>query len=153
MNLRTYIVKALYPLCSDEVQIFIDQMKTHPDKFIDIFKERLYSNSLNPWAAAIHSGGFELIDRIVIKQQVKLLRNGYSKQLILEGLLQVTPPAEHTTTFFGDSLVEAITSAQLQPTPSKIHVSQHQLDAARLLIEKAAQKKTMKMAAKARYAK
>jgi len=143
MNLRTYIVKALYPLCSDEVQIFIDQMKTHPDKFIDIFKERLYSNSSNPWAAAIHSGGFELIDRIVVKQQIKLLQNVHAKQLILEGLLQAKEYAknrEANLNMFDSILKTAETSSQ----SSKIVMSKHQLDAATLLIEKETAKQKLK---------
>jgi hypothetical protein len=93
MNLRTLIVNGLYPLCSEEVQILIDQMKEHPEKFEDLFESMPYRIE-NPWFRALQLGNFELIDHVALHQQLKLLKTKYSKQLILEGLME-TKEREH----------------------------------------------------------
>lgn len=87
MNIRTYIVKALYPICSDEVQILIDQMQNSPSKFTEMFDDTYHSShSSHPWAKALVKGNFELIDHVALRQQLMLLKNVHAKQLILEGL-------------------------------------------------------------------
>ena len=87
MNLRTLIVKGLYPVCSDEVQILIDQMQNNPEKFIEMFDIPSY-RAESPWHKAMQSGNFELIDHVALRQQLKLLKINYAKQLILEGLIE-----------------------------------------------------------------
>ena len=88
MNLRTLIVKGLYPVCSDEVQILLDQMREHPEKFTDLFTSVPYRTSGNPWFEALNGGGFELVDHVALRQQLKLLKTAYAKQLILQGLME-----------------------------------------------------------------
>lgn len=140
MNLRTLIVKALYPLCSDEVQILIDQMQTSPSKFAELFGEYRPSH---PWARALEKGNFELIDHVALRQQLKLLKGEFAKQLILEGLL-IPPVREDKTNFFGDSLVSALRTAQAPATPSKIHMNKAQYDIAKKFADSEAAKQKLK---------
>lgn len=158
MNLRTYIIKALYPLCSDEVQILLDQMQNNPDKFTQVFDSTPYLATENPWYRAMQSGNFELIDHVALRQQIKLLKVKYAKQLILEGLLApTTQHAESGRTFSGSSLTQLLkdwTDEQpIKSQPSKIHMNKAQYDIAKKFAEAEAQKKNMKMNMKARYSK
>ncbi len=135
MNLRTYIVKALYPLCSDEVQILIDQMQNNPAKFTEIFENY---RSAHPWSVALASSSFEMIDHIALRQQLKLIKGVYAKQLILEGLL--VPTQQIDSENMGD-LIKRWTNDQLQATPSKIHMNKAQYDIAKKFADAEAKQK------------
>jgi len=136
MNLRTYIVKALYPLCSDEVQILIDQMQTNPEKFTEIFENY---RSAHPWGVALASSSFEMIDHIALRQQLRLVKGAYAKQLILEGLLTANINTEN----MGD-IIKRWTNDQLQATPSKIHMTKAQYDLAKKVAASEAAKQQLK---------
>ena len=153
MNLRKLIVKSLYPMCSDEVQILLDQMQNSPDKFVEMFDTPPYRIE-NPWYRAMQSGNFELIDHVALRQQLKLLKVKYAKQLILEGLLEANELASNRDANLDmfDSLIQTATKgASSQPT--KIHMNKAQYDIAKKLVDAEASKKTMKMQTKARYVK
>lgn len=149
MNLRTYIVKGLYPLCSNEVQILLDQMQNNPEKFTQMFDTPVYRTE-SPWYKAMQSGNFELIDHVALRQQLKLLKVKFAKQLILEGLMERSEVNEGTT-FFGDSLVQQIKDLRLSTAnntsaPTKLFVPPDQLKAAKAFMDK----ETRVKAAKAR---
>ena len=153
MNLRTYIVKALYPICSNEVQILIDQMRNSPDKFTELMEDMPYRTS-SPWARALNRGNhFELIDTIAIKQQSKLMKNALAKQLILEGLFESSQRAEAkgTNNNFFDSIKDTSYTQDAQPL-SNVRMNKAQYDIARKFsdADALAQKKTMKMQTKGR---
>ena len=144
MNIRTYIVKALYPLCSDEVQILIDQMQTNPAKFTEL-DERSYNS--HPWARALRSGNFEMVDHIALQQQLKLLRGVYAKQLVLEGLLVPAQQTERTESYSSEGmgkLIKQWTEEQLHATPSKIHMNKAQYDIAKKFADSEAAKQKLK---------
>jgi hypothetical protein len=144
MNIRTYIVKALYPLCSDEVQILIDQMQSNPSKFTEIFEDY---RPAHPWARALASGNFEMIDHITLRQQLKLIKGVYAKQLILEGLLVPTQQTESGSSYSGvgmGKLIKQWTEDQLQATPSKIHMNKAQYDIAKKFADSEAAKQKLK---------
>lgn len=144
MNIRTYIVKALYPLCSDEVQILIDQMQSNPDKFREMFDDY---RPAHPWARALASGNFEMIDHITLRQQLKLIKGVYAKQLILEGLLVPTQQTESGSSYSSPSMAKIIkewTNDQIQATPSKIHMSKAQYDATKKFADSEAAKQKLK---------
>lgn len=86
MNIRAHIVKALYPHCSDEVKILVDQMRSNPDKFSSILGVEPYQGNF-AWEWVLRTGHFELIDHLVVKHQSKLLHTALTKQQILAGLL------------------------------------------------------------------
>lgn len=139
MNIRTYIVKALYPLCSDEVQILLDQMQNNPDKFTQVFDNAPYRNE-NPWYRAMQSGNFELIDHVALRQQLRLLKNKYAKQLILEGLLA---PVEIPSKL--DVLLKDWTDGEpVKSQPSKIHMNKAQYDIAKKFADSEAAKQQLK---------
>ena len=108
MNIRKLIVKGLYPICSDEVQILIDQMQNNPDKFTQLFDSAPYRTE-SPWYRAMQSGNFELIDHVALRQQLKLLKINYAKQLILEGLMEKPEVSETplTTAITNTTLTKA----------------------------------------------
>ena len=149
MNIRTYIVKALYPLCSNEVQILIDQMQNNPDKFTQIFDSAPYRTE-SPWYRAMQSGNFELIDHVALRQQLRLLKNKYAKQLILEGLLVPTQLDENRNNFTGASLTQLLkdwTDGEPFPEksqPSKIHMNKAQYDIAKKFADSEAAKQKLK---------
>lgn len=98
MNLRTVIIKGLYPMCSKEVQILIDQMQRHPEKFAPLFESTPYSIGVaTTWHSVLGKGRFELVDGITIRQQLILLKVARSKEMILEGLLGAEPAQVHYT--------------------------------------------------------
>jgi len=143
MNLRTYIVKALYPLCSDEVQILLDQMQNNPDKFTQVFDNAPYRNE-NPWYRAMQSGNFELIDHVALRQQIKLLKVKYAKQLILEGLLVPTQHAESFSSAGMAKIIKDWTDGEPFPEksqPSKIHINKAQYDIAKKFADAEAKQK------------
>ena len=87
MNIRKLIVKGLYPICSDEVQILIDQMQTKPEKFTDLLQES-YSLSRDSWNKIIlQKDNFGIIDSIAVHHQYIQLKHANTKQMILEALL------------------------------------------------------------------
>lgn len=144
MNIRTYIVKALYPLCSDEVQILIDQMQSSPSKFTEIFEDY---RPAHPWARALASGNFEMIDHITLRQQLKLIKGVYAKQLILEGLLVPTQQTESKNSYSGSSITQLLKDWTDDPsirTPSKIHMSKAQYDVAKKFADSEAAKQKLK---------
>ena len=144
MNIRTYIVKALYPLCSDEVQILIDQMQSSPSKFTEIFEDY---RPAHPWARALASGNFEMIDHITLRQQLKLIKGVYAKQLILEGLLVPAQQTESGSSYSGVGMAKLIkqwTEDQLKATPSKIHMNKAQYDIAKKFADSEAAKQKLK---------
>ena len=144
MNLRTLIVKALYPLCSDEVQILIDQMQSSPSKFTEIFEDY---RPAHPWARALASGNFEMIDHITLRQQLKLLKGVYAKQLILEGLLAPAQQAESGSSYSASSITALLKDWKDDPsirTPSKIHMNKAQYDIAKKFADSEAAKQKLK---------
>lgn len=144
MNLRTYIVKALYPLCSNEVQILLDQMQNKPDKFTEMFDDIPYRRD-NPWFRAMQSGNFELIDHIALRQQLKLLKGKYAKQLILEGLLEATEVAQNRDANLNmfDSILKTATQGK-SSQPTTIRMSKAQYDVAKKLADAENAKRTAK---------
>lgn len=146
MNLRTYIVKALYPLCSDEVQILLDQMQNNPDKFTQVFDNTPFRTE-NPWYRAMQSGNFEMIDHVALRQQIKLLKVKYAKQLILEGLLSPSQQTESGSSYSAPSMAKIIkewTNDQIQAQPSKIHMNKAQYDIAKKFADSEAAKQKLK---------
>ena len=144
MNIRTYIVKALYPLCSDEVQILIDQMQSNPSKFTEIFEDYRPSH---PWARALASGNFEMIDHITLRQQLKLMKGVYAKQLILEGLLVPTQQTESKNSYSASSITQLLKDWKDDPairTPSKIHMNKAQYDIHKKFADSVAAKQQLK---------
>lgn len=144
MNIRTYIVKALYPLCSDEVQILLDQMQNSPSKFNEL-DERQYNS--HPWARALRSGNFEMVDHIALQHQLKLLRGVYAKQLVLEGLLVPAEQTESGSSYSGVGMAKLIkqwTEEQIQVSPSKIHMNKAQYDIAKKFADSEAAKQKLK---------
>jgi Tfp pilus assembly protein PilN len=126
MNIRKLIVKGLYPLCSSEVQILLEQMQTKPDKFEAMFESMPYRVDHNPWLKALSNDNFELIDHVALRQQLKLLKTAYAKQLILEGLLDSNERTENRQANL--NMFDSIKNA---PTlPSKIHLSREQIEIA-----------------------
>lgn len=150
-TIRSYIVKALYPICSEEVQILLDQMRNHPDKFLSIIEDVPYRND-SPWAKALsHGKNFERWEYHALTAELRNLKIRHAKQLILEGLFESGQRAEarESTLNMFDSILKTATQGK-STTPSKIVMSKHQLDAAKLYMEKEAQKKTMTMSTKGR---
>ena len=144
MNIRTYIVKALYPLCSNEVQILLDQMQNSPSKF-NAMIERHYAT--HPWARALTDDNFEMIDRVALRHQLKLLKGVHAKQLILEGLLVPTQQTERTESYSGSSITQLLKDWTDDPTirtPSKIHMSKAQYDATKKFADSEAAKQKLK---------
>jgi hypothetical protein len=128
-------------------------MQNNPDKFIEMFDTPPYRIE-SPWFRAMQSGNFELIDHVALRQQLKLLKVKYAKQLILEGLIETSERAEtrQSNLDMFDSLIQTATKgASSQPT--KIHMTKAQYDIAKKLVDAEASKKTMKMQTKARYVK
>ena len=145
MNIRTYIVKALYPLCSDEVQILIDQMQSSPSKFTEIFEDY---RPAHPWARALASGNFEMIDHITLRQQLKLIKGVYAKQLILEGLLvpaqRTDSGSSYSSESMGDILKRWTEDQSVKSQPSKIHMNKAQYDIAKKFADSEAAKQKLK---------
>lgn len=150
-NLRTYIVKALYPMCSEEVQILIDQMQNNSDKFTELFDDVPYRRD-DPWAKALRGGSFELIDSVALRQQLKLLKGKYAKQLILEGLLKpnnIEEKREATLNMFDSILKTATQGKSSQPT--KLVIPPEQLKAMKQMADShAMSSRPAKRTAKAR---
>jgi len=96
MNIRAYIVKVLYPHCSDEVKILIDQMRNNPEKFDYLLGGVPYRGN-GAWDWVFNSGHFEILDRIAVKHQSKIVHSAFTKQQILEGLLDAEEYAKNRT--------------------------------------------------------
>lgn len=144
MNIRTYIVKALYPMCSQEVQILIDQMQNNSDKFVEIIEDTPYRTA-SPWARALQRGNFELIDHVALRQQLKLLKGKHAKQLILEGLLEATEVAQNRDANLNmfDSILKTATAGK-SSQPTTIRMSKTQYDIAKKLADAENAKRTAK---------
>jgi len=141
MNIRKLIVKGLYPICSSEVQILLDQMQNNPDKFTSLFDDMPYRAS-SPWARALSRDNFELIDHVALRQQLKLMKTTYAKQLILEGLFEAKETesnSESNRTFF-----ESAVPANNPSAPTKIVMSQTQIKAAIAAVERETAKRAVK---------
>ena len=150
MNIRKLIVKALYPLCSDEVKIMLDQMEEHPDRFYGKHGRYGMYEGEYEWEA-VAAGHFGLIDGLAIKVKNRDVRIQISKERILEKLLDSTAP--QTQDLNESSLTASIQNLILQAPknqkPSKIIASQGQIDAIKKYQEQ--QVKTMKYKAKGRH--
>lgn len=141
MDIRRKVVKALYPLCSDEVKIMIDQMEAQPDRFYGTHGRFGMYEGEYEWEA-VAAGDFGLLDGFVVKAMKKSIRIQLTKERILETLLnskagsherEDTPVTNHSIhTLLHQQLVNGKT------TPNKIVASQAQIDAL-----KAAQQKTL----------
>jgi len=110
MNIRKLIVKGLYPICSDEVQILIDQMQNNPDKFTDLLRES-YSLGRDGWNKIIlQKDNFGIIDSIAVRHQYVQLKHTNTKQMILEALLSAKEPEANkplTTALSNTALTKA----------------------------------------------
>jgi hypothetical protein len=73
-------------------------MQNNPDKFTQLFDSSAPYRTESPWYRAMQSGNFELIDHVALRQQLKLLKINYAKQLILEGLMEKPEVSETTLT-------------------------------------------------------
>lgn len=135
-KVRSLVVKALYPLCSDEVKILIDQMRSNPDRFLEIVdSDSMPYHVSNPWAKALgHGRNFEPWEYHALKTQLRNLKIYRAKQLILEGLMEATEReanrSENKNMF--DSIADQLknkytTAATFHPT--KIVASQNQIEA------------------------
>jgi hypothetical protein len=102
----------------------------------------------HPWARALASGNFEMIDHITLRQQLKLIKGVYAKQLILEGLLAPTQHAESGNNFSYKSVTEIVkdwTDEQpVKSQPSKIHMNKAQYDIAKKFADSEAAKQQLK---------
>jgi hypothetical protein len=87
MNIRKLIVDGLYPLCSDEVKILIDQMRNKPEKFTDLLQDSYSLNRDNWNKILLQKNNFGVIDSIAVQQQFVQLKHVNTKQMILEALL------------------------------------------------------------------
>jgi hypothetical protein len=119
-------------------------MQSSPDKFREMFDDY---RPAHPWARALASGNFEMIDHITLRQQLKLIKGVYAKQLILEGLLAPTQQTESGNNFSYKSVTEIVkdwTNDQIQATPSKIHMSKAQYDATKKFADSEAVKQKLK---------
>ena len=132
-KLREVAVKMLYPICSDEVKILIDQMRNNPDRFVEIIEDRPYM-STNPWSKAMgHGRNFELWEYQALKLELRNIKIRYAKQLILEGLMEANERESNRTetkTMY-DSIAEQIKAKYVSEghtTASKIIASQHQME-------------------------
>jgi hypothetical protein len=110
-------------------------MQNNPAKFTEIFENY---RSAHPWSVALASSSFEMIDHIALRQQLKLIKGVYAKQLILEGLL--VPTQQIDSENMGD-LIKRWTNDQLQATPSKIHMNKAQYDIAKKFADAEAKQK------------
>lgn len=131
-------------MCSDEVQILLDQMQNNPDKFMEMFDDIPYRRD-NPWFRAMQSGNFELIDHVALRQQLKLLKGKFAKQLILEGLFETnerTENREDNLNMFDSILKTATQGKSSQPTT--IRMSKTQYDIAKKLADAENAKRTAK---------
>ena len=150
INIRKLIVKALYPLCSDEVKIMLDQMEEHPDRFYGKHGRYGMYEGEYEWEA-VAAGHFGLIDGLAIKVKNRDVRIQISKERILEKLLDSSSTQEREDAPF---TLTTNTTAPLWATtatakPSKIIASQGQIDAIKKYQEQ--QVKTMKYKAKGRH--
>lgn len=137
----------MYPLCSNEVQILLDQMQNNPDKFTQIFDSAPYRTE-SPWYRAMQSDNFELIDHVALRQQLRLLKNKYAKQLILEGLLVPAQQAESGSSYSSESMGQLIKrwteDQSVKSQPSKIHMNKAQYDIAKKFADSEAAKQQLK---------
>jgi hypothetical protein len=88
-----------------------------------------------------------MIDHITLRQQLKLIKGVYAKQLILEGLLAPTQQTESGNSYSAPSMAKIIkewTNDQLQATPSKIHMNKAQYDIAKKFADSEAAKQQLK---------
>jgi hypothetical protein len=119
-------------------------MQSSPDKFREMFDDY---RPAHPWARALASGNFEMIDHITLRQQLKLIKGVYAKQLILEGLLAPTQQTESGNSYSAPSMAKIIkewTNDQIQATPSKIHMNKAQYDIAKKFADSEAAKQKLK---------
>jgi len=130
MNIRNKIVKTLYPLCSDEVKILIDQMTEHPDRFYGKHGRFGMYESEYEWEGVV-SGHFGLIDGIAVKLKNKDLRIQITKELILETLLNSSAPQEQDLNEFSltSSIRKLVDQAPKTQRPTKILASHEQIEA------------------------
>lgn len=137
-KVRSLVVKALYPLCSDEVKILIDQMRSNPDRFLEIVDtDNMPYHVTNPWAKALgHGRNFEPWEYQALKAQLRNLKIYRAKQLILEGLMEANEREanrnENKTMY--DSIAEQVKAhhkhaAQNNLAPTKLYASQNQIEA------------------------
>ena len=97
MNIRKLIVDGLYPLCSDEVKILIDQMRNKPEKFADLLRDS-YSLSRDGWnKILLQKNNFGVIDSIAVHHQFVQLKHANTKQMILEALLNPQEESNEVT--------------------------------------------------------
>lgn len=95
MNIRKQLIDVLYPMCSDEVKILIDQMRNKPEKFDFLFYEVPYEREDTPWRKVLHNTrAYNSLESSMIRNQITLLQRAWAKRMILEGLLGV--PTETT---------------------------------------------------------
>jgi protoheme ferro-lyase len=119
-------------------------MQSSPSKFTEIFEDY---RPAHPWARALASGNFEMIDHITLRQQLKLIKGVYAKQLILEGLLVPAQQTESGSSYSGVGMAKLIkqwTEDQLKATPSKIHMNKAQYDIAKKFADSEAAKQKLK---------
>ena len=151
INIRKLIVKALYPLCSDEVKIMLDQMEEHPDRFYGKHGRYGMYEGEYEWEA-VAAGHFGLIDGLAIKVKNRDVRIQISKERILEKLLDSssTQEREDAPDTYPYSIRNLASSLTLNTAaPSKIVASQGQIEAIKKYQEQ--QVKTMKYKAKGRH--
>ena len=141
MDIRRKVVKALYPLCSDEVKIMIDQMEAQPDRFYGTHGRFGMYEGEYEWEA-VAAGHFGIIDGLAIKVKNRDIRIQISKERILEKLLDSKAGLhEREDTSVTNHSIHTLLHQQLvnsKTTPNKIVASQAQIDAL-----KAAQQKTL----------
>jgi hypothetical protein len=120
-------------------------MQSSPSKFTEIFEDY---RPAHPWARALASGNFEMIDHITLRQQLKLIKGVYAKQLILEGLLAPAQQTESGKTFSGSSLTQLLKDwtdgEPVKSQPSKIHMNKAQYDIAKKFADSEAAKQQLK---------
>lgn len=142
MDIRRKVVKALYPLCSDEVKIMIDQMNAQPDRFYGTHGRFGMYEGEYEWEA-VAAGDFGLLDGFVVKAMKKSIRIQLTKERILETLLNSKAGSQPETNLadaysLTASIKNIINKTPTTSTPTKIVASQAQIDAL-----KAAQQKTL----------
>jgi hypothetical protein len=120
-------------------------MQNSPSKFNEMVERHHLSH---PWARVLTDDNFEMIDRVALRHQLKLLKGVHAKQLILEGLLVPTQQTESKNSYSGSSITQLLKDWTDDPSiksqPSKIHMSKAQYDITKKFADSEAAKQKLK---------
>jgi hypothetical protein len=74
-------------LISEQVQILLERMDTHPE---DFYSDNSYLGVIHsrPWLDLVKSGSFTLVERVIINKKLKQLRRDMTKNRIITLLVE-----------------------------------------------------------------